>query len=141
MTKVEVSGTVAAPAAKVWALVRDFGGIAKWAGPMLQNLSVEGSGIGAVRRASLPGGLSLAERLEALDEKGRSLSYSIVEKSPIPVKSYLSTMRVVETGPNECRLDWTSRFEPDGATEEQAQNMIRGVYTNGIAGIRKALGV
>ncbi|HTY17191.1 MAG TPA: SRPBCC family protein [Myxococcota bacterium] len=141
MTKVEVSGTVAAPAAKVWALVRDFGGIAKWAGPMLQNLSVEGSGIGAVRRASLPGGLSLAERLEALDEKGRSLSYAIVEKSPIPVKSYLSTMRVVETGPNECRLDWTSRFEPDGATEEQAQNMIRGVYTNGIAGIRKALGV
>ena len=141
MTKVEVSGTVAAPAAEVWALVRDFGGIAKWAGPMLQNLSVEGSGIGAVRRASLPGGLSLAERLEALDEKGRSLSYAIVEKSPIPVKSYLSTMRVVETGPNECRLDWTSRFEPDGATEEQAQNMIRGVYTNGIAGIRKALGV
>jgi Polyketide cyclase / dehydrase and lipid transport len=141
MAKVEVSESIAAPAAKVWGLVRDFGGIAKWAGPMLQSVAVEGAGIGAVRRAGLPGGLSLAERLEALDDKGRSLSYAIVEKSPIPVKSYLSTMRVVETGPNACRLDWSSTFEPDGATEEQAQNMIRGVYTNGIAGIRKALGV
>jgi len=141
MAKVEVSETVAAPAAKVWALVRDFGGIGKWAGPMLQNLEVEGSGIGAVRRAALPGGRSLAERLEAFDEPGRSLSYSIIEKSPIPVKSYLSKMRIVETGPNACRVDWSSTFEPDGASEEQAQTLIRGVYNGGIAGIRKALGV
>jgi hypothetical protein len=141
MAKVEVSESVAAPAAKVWALLRDFGGIAKWAGPMLQNVAVEGSGVGAVRRAGLPGGLSLSERLEAFDDRARELSYSIVEKSPIPVKNYLATMKVVESGPNACRLDWSSSFEPDGATEEQAQKMIRGVYTNGIAGIRKALGV
>ena len=141
MAKVEVSEAIAASAAKVWELLRDFGGISRWAGPMLQSVEVEGSGVGAVRRAGLPGGLSLAERLEAFDDRGRRLSYSIVEKSPIPVRSYLATMKVVETGANACRLDWSSTFEPDGATDEQAQKMIRGVYTNGIAGIRKALGV
>ncbi|HSJ96400.1 MAG TPA: SRPBCC family protein [Myxococcota bacterium] len=141
MSEVHVNEPVAAPAAKVWELVRDFGGVAKWGGPALQSCTVEGAGIGAVRRIGLPGGLTIAERLEAYDEAGRSLSYAIVEKSPIPVKDYLSTIRVLEDGPQACRVDWASRFEPDGASAEQAQAMIRGVYAGGIAGLRKALGV
>lgn len=141
MSRVEVNEPVPAPAAKVWELVRDFGGIAKWGGPALQSCTVEGEGVGAIRRIGLPGGLSLAERLEALDDASRSLSYSIVGKSPLPVKDYLSTIRVVEDGPAACRVDWSSRFEPDGTGEAQAQAMIRGVYTGGIAGLRKALGV
>lgn len=141
MSEVEVSESIAAPAAKVWELVRDFGGIAKWGGPALQSCTVEGAGVGAVRRIGLSGGMTIAERLEALDEAGRSLSYAIVEKSPIPVKDYLATIRVVEQGPQACRVDWSSRFEPDGTSAAQAQALLRGVYTGGIGGLRKALGV
>lgn len=141
MSKVEVSESIAAPAAKVWELLRDFGGVAKWGGPALQSCTVEGAGVGAVRRFSLPGGIALAERLEAFDDAGRTLSYAIVEKSPIPVKDYLATVRVVEEGAQACRVDWSSSFEPAGVSPEQAQTMIRGVYTGGIAGLRKALGV
>lgn len=141
MSTVHVNEPVAAPAAKVWELVRDFGAIVKWGGPALQSCTVEGEGLGAIRRIGLPGGLAIAERLEALDEAGRSLSYAIVEKSPIPVKDYLATIRIVEDGPDACRVDWSSTFTPDGAGEEQAQAMIRGVYTGGIAGLRKVLGV
>jgi len=32
-------------------------------------------------------------------------------------------------------------FEPDGVPEEQAQGMVRDIYTGGIAGARKLLGV
>jgi hypothetical protein len=141
MSEVQVSESIAAPAAKVWELVRDFGGVAKWGGPALQSCTVEGSGIGAVRRFALPGGMAIAERLEAFDDAGRSLSYAIVEKSPIPVRNYLSTIRIAEQGAQACRVDWSSSFEPDGTSPEQAQAMIRGVYTAGIAGLRKALGV
>ncbi len=141
MSKVAVSDTVAAPAAKVWELVRDFGGVAKWGGPAIQDCTVEGEGIGAKRRISLPGGIAIVERLEAFDDAGRSLSYAIVEKSPIPVKDYLSTIRISEVGAQESRVDWESTFEPDGTSEEQAQGMVRGIYTGGIAGLRKALGV
>lgn len=141
MSEVKVSDTVAAPAAKVWEIVRDFGGVAKWGGPAIQSCSVEGEGIGAIRRIGLPGGLAIAERLEAFDDAGRSLSYAIVEKSPIPVKNYLSTIRISEVGAQECRVDWESTFEPDGTGEEQAQGMVRGIYTGGIAGIRKVLNV
>ena len=141
MSEVHVNEAVAAPAGKVWELVRDFGGVARWGGPALQSCTVEGEGVGAVRRIGLPGGLSIAERLEGFDDAGRSLSYAIVEKSPIPVKNYLSTIRILEDGAQACRVDWSSTFEPDGAGEEQAQAMIRGGYTGGIAGLRKALGV
>src|SRR5690606_40654386 len=118
-----------------------FGGVAQWGGPALQSCTVEGAGVGAVRRIGLPGGLAIAERLEALDDAGRTLSYATVGKSPIPVKDYLATIRIVEDGPQASRVDWSSTFEPDGASAEQAQALVRGVYTGGIAGLRKALGV
>jgi len=140
MTEVKVSETIAAPASKVWELLGDFGGVTKWGGAMLQSCSVEGVGVGAVRRIGLPGGAEIAERCEAYDAIGRSLTYSIVGKSPIPIKNYESTCSVVETGENECRVDWNGHFEPDGVAEEQAQGMVRGIYVGGITAVRKLLG-
>jgi Polyketide cyclase / dehydrase and lipid transport len=141
MAEVKVSETIAAPASAVWELVADFGGVDKWGGPMLEHCTVEGDGVGAVRHISGPGGLAIAERLEAIDEAGCALSYAIVGKSPIPAKGYLATIRIREEGPRACRVDWSSTFEPDGASEEQVARILRGVYTGGIAGLRKALGV
>ena len=99
-------------------------------------------------RASAPcaasgcqGGGEIVERCEAYDPAGRSLSYSIVGKSPVPIRNYFSTVKVIEQGPNACRVDWQGTFEPDGVPEEQAQAMVRGIYTGGIAGVRKLLGV
>jgi Polyketide cyclase / dehydrase and lipid transport len=140
MSEVKVSEPVAASAAKVWELLGDFGGIAKWGGAMMESCTVEGSGVGAVRTIGLPGGGSIRERLEAYDGAGRSLSYAIIGQSPIPIRNYLSTCRVVETGPNACRVDWEGRFEPVGVSEEQAQGMVRGIYTGGIKAVRKLLG-
>ena len=140
MSQVKVSESVAAPAAQVWELLGDFGGVMKWGGSMLQSCKVEGSGVGAVRTVGLPGGATIQERLEAYDAAGRSLTYSIVGQSPVPIRDYLSTCRVVETGPRECRVDWEGRFEPVGVSEEQAQVLVRGIYTGGIAAVRKLLG-
>ena len=140
MSEVKVSESIAAPAAKVWALLGDFGGVAKWGGPMIESCTLEGSGVGAVRTLGLPGGMTIRERCEKLDSAGRALTYSIIGKSPIPVRGYVSTCRVVETGADQCRVDWEGRFEPDGAPEEQAQAMVRSVYTGGIATVRNLLG-
>ena len=140
MSEVKVSEPMAAPAAKVWELLGDFGGVAKWGGAMLESCSVEGSGVGAVRTIGLPGGGSIQERCEAYDTANRALTYSIIGKSPIPIRGYLSTCRVVETGASECRVDWEGRFEPDGVPEEQAQGMVRGIYTGAIKAVRKLLG-
>jgi hypothetical protein len=139
MSEVKVSETVAAPAAKVWELLGDFGGVAKWGGTMLESCSVEGNGVGAVRTIGLAGGASIQERCEGYDAAGRALTYSIIGKSPIPIRNYVSTCRVVDAGANQCRVDWEGRFEPVGVPEEQAQAMVRGIYTGAIQAVRKLL--
>jgi len=141
MTDVKVSESIAAPAARVWELLGEFGGVTKWGGAMLQSCRVEGEGVGAVRHISLQGGMEIAERCEAYDAAKRSFSYSIIGKSPIPIKNYLSVCTIVEVGANECRVDWNGTFDPDGVSAEQAQGMVRGIYTSGVAGVRKLLGV
>ncbi len=52
----------------------------------------------------------------------------------------LLVSKVTETGSGSCQVDWQSTFEPVGSVDE-AEKMIRGVYTGGVAGVRKALGV
>jgi carbon monoxide dehydrogenase subunit G len=138
MVSVKVSERVEASADQVWDLFRDFGGIQRFSSGF-EKVEVAGSGIGAVRTITLPGGAALQERLEAFDDRGRKLQYAIVG-GPIPVASYLATIEVKDEG-KACRLDWSSHFEPKGISEEQARNMIEGVYKSGIAGVKKALGV
>lgn len=87
MTEARISEKVAAPAAAVWELLGDFGGLAKCCGPVLLSCIAEGSGVGAVRTIGRPGGKSIRERLEGLDCSSRTLRYSIVGESPIPVRA------------------------------------------------------
>ncbi len=140
MAHVKVSESIAAPAAEVWGLLGDFGGIVKWSGGMVQSSTVEGTGVGAVRRNGLPGGMEIVERCEAYAAAARSLSYSMVGESRIlSVRNYLSICTVVETSANECRVDWSATFDVVGANEVQAQGMVRSLYLAGIAGVRKLL--
>ena len=139
MVSVKVSERVEAAAEQVWDLFRDFGGVQRFSAG-IDKVEVSGAGIGAVRTLSLPGGLSLQERLEAFDERGRRLQYAIVA-GPIPVSNYLATIEVKDEGPKACRIDWSSHFEPKGISDDQGRAMIEGVYKGGIQGVKKALGV
>ena len=139
MSEVKVKAEIGAPAARVWGLIKGFGEIAKWAGAGIQSCEVEGEGVGAVRTLGLPGGGSLQERLEAYDETGRTLSYSIIGENPLPLTDYRSTMKVAEAGSGRCTLEWSGRFEPKG-DEAQAKSLIEGIYNGGITGIKSTLG-
>lgn len=136
MGRARVEEEIAASAADVWALVRDFGGIARW-NDGLTSCETEGEGIGAVRTIKL-GDVTIRERFEKLDEAKRSLSYSLVD-GPVPAKDYLATIEVGEAGPARTRVVWSSTFEPAGATDEQLTRLFEGIYQQGIAGLRKAV--
>lgn len=137
MGSVKVVETVGASADRVWELLRDFGGVTRFSDG-IQSCTVEGDGVGAVRTLSM-GGLKLQERLEAFDDGGRTLSYAIVGDHPLPFDNYLSTIKVVDQG-ESCTVEWSSTYDPKGEGD-QAAGLIQGIYTGGIAGIRKALGV
>lgn len=123
----------------VWEMVRGFGEIMKWSGDAIESVSVEGDGVGAVRTIGIAGGAQLQEKLEAHDDAKRTFSYSFVGELLLPVEDYFATMTIIETGANQCRVEWGSTFTPNGVSEEQASGMIEGIYKNGIAGLRNAL--
>lgn len=137
--KVLVTEELQASGEAVWELVRGFGEIMKWSGGAIESVSVEGDGIGAVRTIGIAGGAQLQEKLEAYDDAKRSFSYSFVGKLLLPVDDYYATMTIIDTGANQCRVEWGSTFTPNGVDEEQARGMVEGIYKNGIAGIKNAL--
>jgi hypothetical protein len=139
-SQVRVHEEIAAPAARVWAVIRGFGDLLQWADG-LESCEVEGSGIGAVRTIGLPGGLRIQERLESFDDAARSFSYAIIGKSPLPFRDYLSTVQIREAGPTRCEITWEGRFDPKPGSEAASQTLVRGIYTGSIASLRKKLGV
>lgn len=137
MASVKVVESIAASADAVWDFFRDFGGISRFSSG-IESCSLEGEGVGAVRKLTMQGGLALQERLESFDDRGRSLSYSIIGENPLPFDDYLSTIRVLEDGAGST-VEWSSTFDPK-IPEEQVARLVEGIYRGGIAGIKKALG-
>ena len=138
MTTAQVTETVAAPAAEVWRVMSDFGGIE--ANEMIAGCTVDGSGVGAVRTITLVAGGEIIERLESCDDAMRTFSYAIINDSPLPVKNYLSTVKISDDGAGGTTVDWSSSFEASGAPEADVVKLIQGVYKGGIARARAKLG-
>ena len=136
MTHVQVDGEIPAAPDAVWALVGDFGGFVTALGGQVE---VDGDGIGT-RRTIKRGSRSIVERLDALDADTKSITYSILEAGPLPVRNYQATMKLTPSGTDATTLTWFSDFEPDGVSEDEAITAVRGVYDGGIAGLRRHFG-
>ncbi len=135
MSNVSMKSTINTSADALWQGLRTF-----YADLPGIECVVAGSGVGAVRTFTLPDGGQIIERLESLDDEARTLTYAIINDSPLPVNDYLSTMQVTDTGDGECELTWSSTFEPRGVPEKIAQKVIGGVYSGGFAAFNKTFG-
>jgi len=136
MSRVSLSLDLPVSAQQVWDTVGGFNNLAKWH-PAVARSEESKSGDTTVRTLHLHGGASLVERLEAINNKAHSYSYTILE-GPLPVARYRSTLQVSEKADgNGCTVEWSSDFEPSGASESDAVKAIRGVYQAGFDNLRK----
>lgn len=139
MAHAQVAHDFSVPIETLWGLIGDFGNMTAWGGPNLKSCVQEGSGIGALRTltVAMPNGdMVIIDRLEA--QTPLSYSYSIV-KSALPYVSYLAKMQVSATGDAQCRLTWSSTFEPRGMDEAQSIAFTEGMYRRGIELMERAL--
>ena len=139
MASVSMSTIINASAEKVWQTVSDFNGLGKFVAAVTKS-SMEGSGVGALRTLTLPDGAEIVEKLESFEEQTKELKYLIVVSGPFPVEGYIATMKVKELGENRCEFQWSSTFEPKGASEEEAKKAIEDVYSMGFEGLKKLYG-
>lgn len=142
---------IKAEPAKVWAMVKDFGGIHKWH-PAVESTSLEmrKDDTGAEvqhRLLTLKGGGTLLEKLVGATDADMKLEYRIVE-GVLPVSSYRAILQV-KSGPGagESTVTWTGRFynkanavdARPGEDNATAVKAVEGVYDAGLPALKKLL--
>ena len=136
MAKVSMESPVNMSADEVWKLIGQFNALPDWH-PAITSSKLEDGG--RIRRLALFGGGEIVERLEQIDEGDRLYRYSIIS-GPLPVANYTATLRVKEDGKGKAVVEWTSEFDPSGATEADATAAIQDVYKVGFENLRKMFG-
>lgn len=137
------SGVVPASADEVWAVLRVFDGLPEFHPAIAASELTTGEEgrVGAVRRLTLGDGGVVVEDLLALDEPGRSLTYSITE-SPFAIRRYVATVRVAPvTDTGHAFVEWFAEYDADGADEAQLTDLFQnGVFAAGIAALQRRFG-
>jgi hypothetical protein len=137
MAKVNMTTSIGVDAKSLWDFMGGFNALPDWH-PAVEKSELEEEG--QVRRLSLADGGTIVERLLTIDDKERVYNYSI-ESSPLPVANYTATIRVRDEGDgNRSVVEWSSEFNPAGASEADAIKAIEGVYRAGFESLKKLYG-
>jgi carbon monoxide dehydrogenase subunit G len=95
---------IARSADDVWAVVGDFGGLAKWM-PGIESCTLDGD----VRMLEMTG-MKIGERLVRRDDAARVLVYGIAS-GPAPVDHHEATITVTPAG-SDAHVTWAVDVEP-----------------------------
>jgi hypothetical protein len=93
--------------------------------------------VGAARTVHLKGGQLVKERLESLDSKNHSYSYSMLPPAVIPVDDYLATVNVVALGSRKTRIDYRSTGRSRGEPLGPIRPILTTLYETIIDGARR----
>ncbi len=136
MPTITESAVLDAPAARVWALLRDFAAIGDWH-PHLPPVQIEGGPadrIGATRIFPTLGGHR--ETLLALDDLNRSTTWRFDDTGGLPVRGYTSTITVTPVGDDRALVAWSARFDCDAADEPAVRGQVfDGVFRPGLSAL------
>ncbi|MFB7223458.1 SRPBCC family protein [Streptomyces sp. NPDC056227] len=137
MASTSASRIVPASPDKVWNLIGGFDALPDWLPYIPESTPLEG---GRVRRLTNPDGEVIIERLVDFNETEHHYSYAILQ-APFPVNGYVSTIRVhaVPGRDDVAEVQWSGRFNPDNATEDEAVDLFTGIYRDGLEALHKAL--
>lgn len=133
MTTVHRSCLIAAPADRVWALVRDFAGLDRWIPTLPGPPEVLGDPEkpGSERVFRRDGETVAVERLVTLDDETRTTSYTIV-RAPAQLNDHLATLTVTEQTDGTL-VEWEANFTADPqAAEYIAAAMASGTFEPGL---------
>jgi len=135
MTKIAMSADLDVSADDAWKLIGNFNALPDWH-PLVETSELTEKD--QERRLSLVGGGTVIERLENIDAKTRTYSYSIVD-SPLPVKNYKATLKVTGEGKG-CKVEWSSEFDANPGYENDALEALQDIYQTGFENLKKMFG-
>ncbi|KAL9649626.1 hypothetical protein ABK040_003303 [Willaertia magna] len=138
--RVYESGVVSASLDEVWTLIGSFCNVPLWQSAIKESIIEDfqsDNKIGSVRKIAFYEGEPVREKLLAYDELNHSYTYSVEEG--LPLENYISTIRILPvTESNHTFVEWKSEFYCAPENKEKLEGMVKGVYTSGIASLKKA---
>ena len=114
--------TIARPPDAVWAVVRDYHGLAAWM-PGVDSCTADGDD-----RVLEMMGMVIRERLVRRDDDARVLVYAIADG--VPVERHEATITVSPDG-DGTRVVWSVDVEPDSMAE-----LMGGIYAQSLEALR-----
>lgn len=110
--KVEETIEIAAPADKVWAIAKDFAGIAEWSPEVTKSEGSGGNKAGGTRTITLKSGGTLQDGLDEYSDKDMSYGYRLAKENVdvFPVSFYSASFAVKPDGDNASKVEWIGRF-------------------------------
>ena len=143
--KVVETITIDAPAAKVWARIKNFDALKDWHPAIAESPADKGNEEGSVRQLKLKGGGELTETLEAYNDAQMKYSYRAKDGGALPVTNYTSTITVRADGDAKATVEWRGAFyrgypnndPPPDKNDEAAVAAVTGVYQSGLANLKK----
>lgn len=133
---VEREVTIDNSPATVWKLVGNFNALDVWHPAVVKSeLNGNGTRVGAQRRLTLDDGATRLEKLLSYSTAKRSYSYSILE-SALPVANYKATLTLTPAEEGRTLMKWSSTFDANGVSDEEATAIIGGLHDAGLAKVR-----
>ncbi len=130
---VDVNGTPAA----VWSIVGPFCAIKDWL-PPIGACTEDGNNPPTRTLVTKDGKATFVELQTARSDAKHTYSYSFVS-SPLPVTLYTSTIQVVAKSRGISTVTWSGTYIPASGKEEDASDMLGGVYEAGLNAIKAKL--
>jgi hypothetical protein len=144
MIEVRRSCVIAAPARRVWALVRDFNAMPAWNATIRSSVIEDGPAdrVGCRRVLTFDDGSIWTHELTGLSDNEMTISYAIVGMPPVTslaMRNYRAVIQVEPMSDGErCRVDWSAALETD--QEEAVRARAGAVFEAGFAGLQRRLG-
>jgi hypothetical protein len=131
---VSQSADVGSSPARVWERVGDFS--LRWH-PLVAEAVVVGSMIGSIRTLETVDGKVIVERLDALDERRRSYSYTML--SGVPAAHYTGRLSVQPQG-SGSRVRWDISYVANGQPNLVVKTIVSALQRTGLDSLQKFFG-
>jgi carbon monoxide dehydrogenase subunit G len=136
--------SIDAPAAAVWARIKNFDALKDWHPAIAESPADKGNEVGSVRQLKLKGGGELTESLEGFSDEQMKYNYRAKDGGALPVTNYTSTIQVTADGAKAI-VEWRGAFyraypnndPPPDKNDEAAIAAITGVYKSGLENLKK----
>jgi len=135
----QINRVVDVPVARLWAVVSTFGPEALYFPGCLQS-ELTGHGIGSLRHLHFDG-FEVDERLDMVDLKNYTVSYTMLDPHPLPYEGAVGTVSLKPLGENKTEVTWVATADSVKEAEiEKTAEFVKLAYSGAVDNIiaRKA---